>query len=414
MKGWTAVLAVLAILGASQYLPAADSAPQGTAAEPAPQAVQPSPQAAEPPPQAAEPAPQAAQPPPQAAEPAPQAAQPSPQAAEAQAYPDGLVISVEKGATLWDLAAKYLGSPWRWQELWERNRFLTNPHYIYPGVKIVIFPPPAKEYTMTTAAPPPAVSPEAPAEAASAPAPAPEVKAPPEPPKKPTLAISPAEFVRGGEFVRRRPTGIGAIRAGDEPKVSFSEGDKVILSLDKPIPEGQLLGVYRVRGPISGPSGGGVSGYVRYLAGILQVTGVKESQPTAVVRASFEDLLRTDLLSEEIPAYAPVVIEAGADGLRASIITGRLQNTELSTGDFVYLDKGESAGVAAGNVFRISRRGEASVAGYADAGGSTVSLEVGKVVVIRTSAAFSTAYVSDCTQSFQAGATAHRGGAGPR
>ncbi|HEY5995487.1 MAG TPA: LysM domain-containing protein, partial [Candidatus Deferrimicrobiaceae bacterium] len=50
----------------------------------------------------------------------------------AEAWPDGLRYKVAAGDTLWDLSAKYLGSPWKWTELWERNRFLTNPHYIYP------------------------------------------------------------------------------------------------------------------------------------------------------------------------------------------------------------------------------------------------------------------------------------------
>ena len=48
----------------------------------------------------------------------------------AGAYPEGLVYTVVEGDTLWDLSSKYLGSPWKWQELWERNRFITNPHYI--------------------------------------------------------------------------------------------------------------------------------------------------------------------------------------------------------------------------------------------------------------------------------------------
>jgi hypothetical protein len=374
MKGLAAVLTVLAILGAASDLPAAVTVQEGGAAE-------------------------------------------------TSAYPDGLVYSVEKGATLWDLAAKYLGSPWRWQELWERNRFLTNPHYIYPGIKIVVFPPPAKEYAITVEAPPPAApsaadTPSGAQEAAaSAPAVPPGGEKPPSSPaprEKPTLDITPPEFVRAGEFVRERPRGIGSIRSGREPKIAFSEGDEVILDLDKPIPEGQILGVYRVRGPISGPAGGSVSGYVRYLAGIVQVTGTKEASTRGLVRASFEDLLKTDLLSEEIPAYAPVVIEPGAEGLSATVITGRRENAELATGDIVYLDKGTSAGAAAGNVFRIFHRREPSSAAYGDSNGGPVVIEVGRAVVVRTSDDFSTAYVTNCLQSFNAGVTVRRGESGTR
>ncbi|MGB3400366.1 MAG: LysM peptidoglycan-binding domain-containing protein, partial [Candidatus Deferrimicrobiaceae bacterium] len=54
--------------------------------------------------------------------------------------PEGLVHAVVKGDTLWDLSGKYLGSPWLWPDLWERNRFITNPHYIYPGINVVVYP----------------------------------------------------------------------------------------------------------------------------------------------------------------------------------------------------------------------------------------------------------------------------------
>ena len=50
--------------------------------------------------------------------------------AETAKSSEGIVHTVVAGDTLWDLSAKYLGSPWKWTEIWERNRFLTNPHYI--------------------------------------------------------------------------------------------------------------------------------------------------------------------------------------------------------------------------------------------------------------------------------------------
>src|SRR5512139_4104293 len=76
-----------------------------------------------------------------AAAPEPQEAAP---AATEPSAPEGLVHTVVEGDTLWDLASKHLGSPWKWTEIWERNRYVTNPHYIFPGNRIVIFPPGAK------------------------------------------------------------------------------------------------------------------------------------------------------------------------------------------------------------------------------------------------------------------------------
>ncbi|BDU78427.1 peptidoglycan-binding protein LysM [Mesoterricola sediminis] len=45
---------------------------------------------------------------------------------------------VEKGDTLWDLGARYLGNPFAWPQIWELNKWVKDPHWIYPGDPILI------------------------------------------------------------------------------------------------------------------------------------------------------------------------------------------------------------------------------------------------------------------------------------
>jgi LysM domain len=40
---------------------------------------------------------------------------------------------VVKGDTLWALAAKYLGNPYLWPQIWEKNQYVLDAHWIYPG-----------------------------------------------------------------------------------------------------------------------------------------------------------------------------------------------------------------------------------------------------------------------------------------
>jgi hypothetical protein len=47
---------------------------------------------------------------------------------------------VQKGDTLWDLSATYLGDAWRWPEVWGLNPAITNPHWIYPGDQVRMRP----------------------------------------------------------------------------------------------------------------------------------------------------------------------------------------------------------------------------------------------------------------------------------
>ncbi|HEV7515208.1 MAG TPA: LysM peptidoglycan-binding domain-containing protein [Thermoanaerobaculia bacterium] len=48
------------------------------------------------------------------------------------------VHTVAKGDTLWDLAKKYYGNPYLWPQLWEKNQYVQDAHWIYPGDPLVL------------------------------------------------------------------------------------------------------------------------------------------------------------------------------------------------------------------------------------------------------------------------------------
>lgn len=68
-----------------------------------------------------------------------------------------MTVTVQLGDTLWSLAAKHLGSAYRWPEIWQTNknallktqrygetrraRRMIGPHWIFPGT-ILTLPPP--------------------------------------------------------------------------------------------------------------------------------------------------------------------------------------------------------------------------------------------------------------------------------
>ena len=43
---------------------------------------------------------------------------------------------VKEGDTLWDLSDEFLNDPFAWPDLWENNRHIQDPHWIYPGDSI--------------------------------------------------------------------------------------------------------------------------------------------------------------------------------------------------------------------------------------------------------------------------------------
>jgi hypothetical protein len=45
---------------------------------------------------------------------------------------------IARGDTLWDLAARFYGDPYLWPQLWERNQYIQDAHWIYPGDPLVV------------------------------------------------------------------------------------------------------------------------------------------------------------------------------------------------------------------------------------------------------------------------------------
>ena len=45
---------------------------------------------------------------------------------------------IQSGDTLWDLSERFLGNAYLWPQLWERNSYILDAHWIYPGDPLVL------------------------------------------------------------------------------------------------------------------------------------------------------------------------------------------------------------------------------------------------------------------------------------
>jgi hypothetical protein len=56
-----------------------------------------------------------------------------------ESIPEGATYYiVVRGDTLWDISKRFLKTPYLWPQIWDKNRYITDAHWIYPGDPLIM------------------------------------------------------------------------------------------------------------------------------------------------------------------------------------------------------------------------------------------------------------------------------------
>jgi len=263
-------------------------------------------------------------------------------------FPEGAKVHViKKGDTLWDLAKAYLGNPYLWPQIWERNPYIKDSHWIYPGDPVVIdiavqkAPPP----------PPPAQTP------APAPTPVPEEKA------------FTGEAVPLGNtsdvycfaiLAEHNETYPFSIVSGEaEPyQDSYSEGDIVYINggTAEGVKAGDRFFVLSDKGKLEHPISHAVMGTLYKQVGQLKVLCAQEHSSISEIVSACDPILLGDVLKPYSPIPVPMAVRTPprdrcdpASGKPTGYVIYEKDNT-FTAGDssLVMLDLGSADGVYPG------------------------------------------------------------------
>ncbi len=273
---------------------------------------------------------------------------------------------VVRGDTLWDIAARYLKTPYLWPQIWDANKHISDAHWIYPGDPVLL-PKIALVAEQAGENLPPGGGPEGAEEtpgAGTAGSRQSDIGGAAEAltPITEEISLQCAEYL-----VPSREDESFQIMGSEHGAEKYTFSDRDIVYLNKGSNAGVKAGdVYSLQRPlrlIKQPATGKPLGTKIATTGWLRVILVQENVATAVIEQACSDITAHDYLKPFERVNVPMILRRPpADRLTPP--SGKLVRHVIdiqndlaiaAAGSYVTIDAGSDDGITPGNVFSIFR-----------------------------------------------------------
>jgi hypothetical protein len=287
----------------------------------------------------------------------------------------GLYYTVEKGDTLWDISQHFYDSPWVWPDLWQKNDYIANPHWIYPGDRIRIFGREGMER-------------------------APRTRLIPETPPKVVTQEAPFylyDDIDSIGFVREVPvTPWGTIFKVKEDKALISEGDVVYVRPAGGVTfvPGDRFTVYRTFEPVKDPQTRAPIGVQHYIAGVVEMTDVEPDFSMGKVVRSFRHIEINDLLMPYETRSPKITLTDSEMGLKGKIIIAEEGEEVIGDLDVIFIDRGEKDRVKVGQTYSVYYQEKESFDWRGKDSILLAPVDFGKILILHTEESTATALVT--------------------
>lgn len=258
------------------------------------------------------------------------------------------VYVIQKGDTLWGLSEQFLKDPHYWPGLWSINPKLTNPHFIFPGQRLKVYPDRIEVEEAGGEKAAPAV-----AAPAAAPAPAAAARPAVEPAPEKTFLTSGAE----GFLLEDGYLPAGFIISTQLDRQMVGEDDIVYTDIGQVhgAKVGDRFSIYKKLGAVSHPVTNIILGYRVIPLGTLQLTEVEERVSKALVTKSYLEISPGSYLVPFREKKRNVPLKAAGRDLLGYIVETQTGNKAIAAGDVAFLDLGKNHGLELGNLLYVVR-----------------------------------------------------------
>jgi hypothetical protein len=278
--------------------------------------------------------------------------QPGSLASAPEAGVQKVIYVVQTGDTLWDLAQRFMNSPYYWPKIWERNPFVLNPHWIYPGDVLNLYPTGEKlsasaemSAFQVEQAPASTVTPEVTMESA------------PELARVVYKGIWSMGYLDAGET-----QAAGSIMSNPDNKTLLGTGDRVYVNVGSNlgVKAGDLFTIFRIVSAIKHPRPPyHVVGHRVVNLGELKIGQVKENVAEAFIINSYREIQNGDRIAPYTPPLSQDILFAPNQiALEGYIVGNKNDTVSMGKDEIIYVDRGAQDGVLRGNVFEVYLPGE--------------------------------------------------------
>jgi LysM repeat protein len=257
------------------------------------------------------------------------------------------IYIIQKGDTMWGLSDRFLKDPHYWPDLWAANpRHITNPHLIFPGQKLKVYPDRIEVADTAT---------ETPGK--------PQAEAPKVTEEKKEIAEEVAQeksfSVNGGEgfLLEKGFNAAGMIVATQNNRQLLGEGDLAYTNIgsDSGAKAGKYYSIFKNTGPISHPVSNAIIGSRIVPLGTLKLKDMEEKTSSAVITNSFLEIGTGAYLMPYRDRKREVSLRAADRDLSGYIVESLHGVITIGAGEIVYLDLGREQGLKTGNMLFVVR-----------------------------------------------------------
>lgn len=312
------------------------------------------------------------------------------------------IYLIVSGDNLWDICQQFLGNPYEWPKLWSFNQYITNPHYIYPGDRIVFQP--GTETTvpkMEVAKDTPAVEDEELPIEEEQPVKKKEKKtvAKRSEPKEIKLMLKNLSFITKKEL-----DAAGTITHSGEAKKILAAGDSVYLKFKKNqnVKVGDKFVVFDKIDKVRHPKGGKFLGYQIYRKATIEILSIHDNVIAALITDAEMPVERTDKVIPYSNPYIRLVPKEANKEMKGYIVGSEPEHHIIGTNEFAFVDLGEQKGLKSGDILYVVRRGD----GLDNSQDRNLPyVIVGRLLVVKVKDRTSTVWVMDSNKELEIGDT---------